>query len=736
MKTRRQTKRDKEKKEPIMPNSDSDNEPPIRGAEAQAPNTEPSAEKAELNNMFMSTMIELMAENKTHQAEQGKILQSIHEGQSKAQEEQTKVLQTLLETMVNSQFQQSQHETIEPQPMKTATDDATLVKQISKHDHDVSENQSIADEKADEPFEITQNQLDILLLQAEDAGRRKAESSVEQDKVHTENTQISNTERDLQNIINRATAQVAENTAAIFIERIEKLEQENKKLRKQQEMLEAAVSDHDETLVYMKEEHPQSSQYFNRKIARPDEPSVSKQYPAKPKSEPTPKRKIMHPTGKHIGSLIKQEPQNSSNSSSESEKILEKKGKKPKTKTVLRKKSSPKIIIQESSSESEQNESDSDIIFPSDSSASGDEGEQVVHRAYKARIPPERQPKLPPYDGKRPWEEWFTRLEEIGKRRGWTDAQKLDILAEKLQGEAASFAYGQLTASTRSNYKKFSRELSSRFRTLESTRAFQAQFNNRNQRYNETPRQYADELRKLYSKAYPGRSEKTRQEDLLRKFTEGLYSSKMRHELVNFKLPRTIDEAVSHVIEMSQTMPVGIDEEENFMVARVNANPPDNILIEQYKQLSGKVEKLEELVKETLRPASDQNTPGNDSKNNGKRTAIQCHYCGKNGHMFRDCRKRMWDIIRKTPRQNQNSGKSQNMATANNMPQQGSAATQMQGLVAGLPQPMPFTMQPAPPNPWQNQQSHQAPGHNIQTQQIYPNDQGVNRQARDSPNKQ
>ena len=160
--------------------------------------------------------------------------------------------------------------------------------------------------------------------------------------------------------------------------------------------------------------------------------------------------------------------------------------------------------------------------------------------------------KLPPFNGKESWKIWFNRFAEIAERQQWNDNKCLDEMLPKLQGDAGEFVFGHLPKRIRSDYQLLVSELENRFRKVETTKAFSAQFSHRNQRFEETPEEYAAELKRLYNKAYPERSTDTRREDLIRRFLNGLIDDQTRFHVEYIKDPRDIDEAVFEVINFAE----------------------------------------------------------------------------------------------------------------------------------------------------------------------------------------
>ena len=82
---------------------------------------------------------------------------------------------------------------------------------------------------------------------------------------------------------------------------------------------------------------------------------------------------------------------------------------------------------------------------------------------------------------------------------------------------------------------------------------FAAKFNQRTQKPGETAEEFAAELKRLYAKAHSFRDEKTRQEDLVRRFFDGLRDSDARFEIEYNKEPEDIDEAMYHAVNFVQT---------------------------------------------------------------------------------------------------------------------------------------------------------------------------------------
>ena len=192
--------------------------------------------------------------------------------------------------------------------------------------------------------------------------------------------------------------------------------------------------------------------------------------------------------------------------------------------------------------------------------------------------------KISPYTGDGDWQVWIARFEAIAQRFRMTDDDKLDQLLPRLEGKAAQFAFTQLAPPALSNYRLLVRELNLRFRVIDTPKSYSAKFSRRSQKVGETAEDYAAELKMLYDKAHGHRDLYIRDEDLVRRFLDGLRDDEVRFEVEYYKEPESIDEAVFHVVNFIQTKGKreierrprnharSVDEYESANVGRVNAH--------------------------------------------------------------------------------------------------------------------------------------------------------------------
>ena len=196
--------------------------------------------------------------------------------------------------------------------------------------------------------------------------------------------------------------------------------------------------------------------------------------------------------------------------------------------------------------------SDSEPKSEVDTAEGNSEEDITENSARSVRHERGRNTKIPAFTGKESWNVWFTRFRDITKRRGLSMDEKLDELLPKLQGSAGEFVYDQLPSRVRQDYTALTRELKNRFRKVINPKTYSTKFSACNQRVNQSAEEYAAELKMLYDKAFPARDRKTRNEDLLRRFLNGLYDKDAKFQVEYVKNPEDIDTAVDELVNFQE----------------------------------------------------------------------------------------------------------------------------------------------------------------------------------------
>ena len=272
--------------------------------------------------------------------------------------------------------------------------------------------------------------------------------------------------------------------------------------------------------------------------------------------------------------------------------------------------------------------------------------------------------KIPTFTGKEEWPVWHARFEAIARRFDWSDDDKLDHMLPRMEDQAAQFIFAQLHPRTLSNYRELIAELDSRFRVIETSRSFAAKFSRRSQRTGETAEEYAADLKILYDKAHGYRDRHIREEDLVRRFLDGLRDDDIRFEVEYHKEPDTLDKAVYHVVNMIQTRnnrdrryrdntrrAADTDdlEQVTYQTCRVkgskqvnkpqvpdaqqqnnNSTVQEKVQTDLMLQMLQRLEKLEDSLGSS-RSRDHSNTYRRDARD------VECYHCHKLGHYAREC---------------------------------------------------------------------------------------------------
>ena len=139
-------------------------------------------------------------------------------------------------------------------------------------------------------------------------------------------------------------------------------------------------------------------------------------------------------------------------------------------------------------------------------------GSQVHHRTieqpmgaapsalYGIQVPP-----VSKYSGNadsEPFEEWLEQFELVASVCNWEGRTKLANLVTRLQGQAYSF-YRTCSAQQQTSYDALKDALSRRFKPVRIQSVQSGLFHERKQKPQESVEDYAQDMKKLYQRAYP-----------------------------------------------------------------------------------------------------------------------------------------------------------------------------------------------------------------------------------------
>lgn len=153
-----------------------------------------------------------------------------------------------------------------------------------------------------------------------------------------------------------------------------------------------------------------------------------------------------------------------------------------------------------------------------------------------------------PYDGKQKWNVWYKQF-KVGTK-GWSREDKLKEILMLMQGPAAEFVYDELPDETLTNYKTLVKKLKIRFREIEIPEKYAFQFENRDQLTTESVQEYGAELTRLYRKAHPGRDTECVQEDVLRRWLDGVSDREAAKQIEFIKTPVTLEQAITAMVQL------------------------------------------------------------------------------------------------------------------------------------------------------------------------------------------
>lgn len=238
------------------------------------------------------------------------------------------------------------------------------------------------------------------------------------------------------------------------------------------------------------------------------------------------------------------------------------------------------------------------------------------------------------FDGKNSWESFIHPFEAMVVACKWDDQEKLFRLKNSLRGEAAEYAFRQLTSDSLGNFQKLKSAMETRFMEKRSTSSYLAELESR--RFNKEKEQIAEyvaDIKRLVIKGYPTADNETRETINLRHFLKGLLDSQAAL-FIGMKEPKSIDEAR----DLLETYGSLREEVKGGRVRNVDSKSQQDFITEARLQEFGKemkssickkIDNLANLVKSQEKEKGKKSRP--DKKN------IECFKCHELGHYASKC---------------------------------------------------------------------------------------------------
>ena len=241
-------------------------------------------------------------------------------------------------------------------------------------------------------------------------------------------------------------------------------------------------------------------------------------------------------------------------------------------------------------------------------------------------------PQIPSFNGSEQWDgetvqDWLEHFESVALLAGWKDYFKLVHLVSTLRGTARSF-YRSCTPAQRGNYHLLVAELKKRFTPVQLTAVQTQLFHNRKQGQKETVDDFAQDLRKLHSRAYStamyanSEAEKVGQMVLANQFISGL-RPELQAKIVGMEgtmdalvLRARFEEAKAKELAAVRTHPA-----RKPTTAEPTSNKPPS-------------------EPSTYVPPVPATTPTTTTSNRDETRRVgsrKCYNCGLEGHMARAC---------------------------------------------------------------------------------------------------
>ncbi|XP_045540069.1 uncharacterized protein LOC123722408 [Papilio machaon] len=225
--------------------------------------------------------------------------------------------------------------------------------------------------------------------------------------------------------------------------------------------------------------------------------------------------------------------------------------------------------------------------------------------------------KVPEFDGKTCWSNYYRQFEAASRANSWTDSEKALALTLALRGEATNILQ-TVSIKEQDDYNVLVKHLELRFGQSHLEHVYHSQLKNRVQKQNETLQEFEADVVRLARLAYPATPENVMERLAIQAFLDGLRDQETRRALILARPEKLVD-ALARALEFEAAK----DTCRGLVRVRMMENSHEEATIE------------EEIVRRVIKEMMPV------------KTRLRCWHCGKVGHVRSMCKEAAHIIVKK-----------------------------------------------------------------------------------------